>query len=227
MSDSKLWMIPTRIKALADYKNKIKFDDIVYVTVISRAKTEKEATEQVESKLSEMQFHVEELLAPEPYDDETFSHSDPCIAYGIEEAANAVESGLSLVAFGFFVTQEHIYRQSKMWLSCTRSLPMFEGPLATDGSESFFDCLLISSLTKEFAEAQAKEALFKQGQVDIEFILLEEIDSDNTESIMQKIDNSGLRSVIENSIDDALERTKNNKQITVVCAVIMGASDDE
>ena len=223
MSDStKLWMIPAKIKALADYKNKIKLDDITYVTAVTQANTEEEATELVESKLNDMKFHVEELLKPEYYNDKIFSHSDPCIAYGIEEAVNSVESGLSIVEFGFFVTQEHIERQSKMWLSCTQSYPMFEGPLATDGSELFFDCLLIPSPTKDYAKAQAEAALLKQGQTGITFTLLEEINTGNTELIMHKIDNSGLRSVIENNIDDALEETSRSKQISVACAVIIG-----
>lgn len=223
MSDlTKLWMIPAKIKALADYKNKIKFDDITYVTAVTQANTEKEAIEQVESKLNDMKFHVEELLKSEHYNDKTFYHSDPCIAYGIEEAANAVESGLSIVEFGFFVTQEYIEGQSKMWISCTRSRPMFEGPLATDGSEVFFDCLLIPSPTKDHAKAQAEAALLKQGQTGITFTLLEEINTGNTKLIMHKINNSGLRSVIENNIDDALEETSKSKQISVVCAVIMG-----
>jgi len=227
MSNTKRWMISTKLKAQNNYKNKIKTNELVFVTVVIKANTEQDAFQQLELTLKELGFNIVSILSITADYDQALLNLHPSEKYGVEEAVNAIEVGLNKIAFGTFITEEHIKQQSRVWFAYTQSQPKFEGPLATDGSEQFIDCFLIPASTKEYAQAQINETLFLQGQESICLLLLEEIhyennhDIVNLEEILSQIDNSNLHILIENNIDNALIEIRKIKQLVSVCSVIV------
>ncbi|TEW52376.1 hypothetical protein [Psychromonas algicola] len=227
MSNTKRWMISTKLKAQNNYKNKIKANELVFVTTVIQANTEQDALQQLKLTLKVLEFEIVTVISTILYSDEAVLNLAPCERYGVEEAINSIEVGLSKVAFGTFITEEHIKQQSRVWFAYTQSQPKFEGPLATDGSELFIDCLLIPASTKEYAQAQINETLLLQGQESISLLLLEEIEQENNadivnlEKILSQIDNSNLHILIENNIDNALMEIRKIKQVASVCSVII------
>ncbi len=226
MSKSSLWMVSTKLKALENYGNRINKGDTVFVTAVSQSDSAEKASKIVETKVKSLGFELISLLQSVRYDEDTLSRVDPCIAYGVEEAANEVMAGLPDVAFGSFITQEHIDSQSRMWIVCVTSQPMFEGPVKTDGTESFGDCILLLSATKGFAEAQVKELLLKRGQTRVSFSLVAEIMLDSSKAVISNIDNTGLKISAENAIEYAIEEIREHKQPIILGSVIIDSSNE-
>ena len=226
MSKTKRWMISTKLKAQSNYKNKIKANELVFVTAVIQSDTEQSALQQLKLTLKDLKFEVVIVLSTILYSDEGLLNLDPYERYGVEEAVNSIEVGLSNIAFGTFITEQYINQRSRVWFAYTQSLPMFEGPIATDGSELLLDCFLVSASTKEYAQAQINETLFIQGQESVSLLLLEEINQDSRhdvvdlEHILSQINNSGIEMLIENNIDNALTEAIKTRKVTSICSFI-------
>lgn len=225
MGETKRWMISTKLKAQDNYKNKIKINDTVFVTAVIQVNTEQSALQQLCLMLKTLKFEIVTVLSTALYSNDVLNNLALCERYAVEEAANSIEVGLNNIAFGVFMTEEYVKHQSRVWFAYTQSLPMFEGPLVTDGSEVFIDCLLVAAATKEYAQAQINETLFLQGQEKIS-LLLKEIDQESEhgvvdlECILSSVDNSNLHVIIENNINDALTQAIETRKVTSVCNLI-------